>query len=189
VDTLAQLDKLMSAEDRKMGSAMAVSLGKTAGTSSFGAASTSQAATQRPVKRNPEKAAPTQMASAEPVKQSPKAAEPAKPAKTAAKPSQPIETASLEMPRKATAKPARVPRAAVAASGAWRIQLGAFSQRGNAEALYRKLAGTGALAGRKPFYVAAGPVTRLQVGPFESKAAAEAACKAVASACFPVPAK
>ena len=77
----------------------------------------------------------------------------------------------------------------VPATGAWRIQLGAFSQRGSAEALYRKLSGSSALAGRRPFYIPAGAVTRLQVGPFESKAAATAACKAVGTACFPVPAK
>ncbi|MFL6841756.1 MAG: SPOR domain-containing protein [Sphingomicrobium sp.] len=69
------------------------------------------------------------------------------------------------------------------------MQLGAFSQKGNAEALFRKVAGSGALAGRKPFYVAAGAVTRLQVGPFGSKSAAATACKALGTACFPVPAK
>ena len=52
-----------------------------------------------------------------------------------------------------------------------------------------KLSGKAALAGRQPFYVAAGAVTRLQVGPFASKAAAAAACKALGTACFPVPAK
>ncbi|HYU13846.1 MAG TPA: SPOR domain-containing protein, partial [Stellaceae bacterium] len=75
------------------------------------------------------------------------------------------------------------------ASGAWRIQLGAFSQRGSAEALYAKLSGKAALAGRRPFYIPVGAVTRLQVGPFESKAAAAAACGAVGVACFVVPAK
>src|SRR3954454_20871400 len=35
-----------------------------------------------------------------------------------------------------------------AKSGAWRIQLGAFSQRSSAEALFRKLSGSSALAGR-----------------------------------------
>ena len=71
----------------------------------------------------------------------------------------------------------------------WRIQLGAFSQKGSAEALYQKLAGKAALAGRRPFYIPVGTVTRLQVGPFESKAAAQAACSAIGVACFPVAAK
>ena len=87
-------------------------------------------------------------------------------------------------------KPAPKPAAstpAKAASGNWRIQLGAFSQRSSAEALFRKLSGK--LPGRQAFYVPAGGVTRLQVGPFESKAAAAAACQSVGQACFPVPAK
>jgi uncharacterized protein len=88
----------------------------------------------------------------------------------------------------AAAKPKPPPKVAEqpAATGAWRIQLGAFSQRGSAEALYQRLSGKGALAGRQPFYVAAGAVTRLQVGPFQSKAAATAACRAVGQSCFPV---
>jgi len=77
----------------------------------------------------------------------------------------------------------------VPASGAWRIQLGAFSQRGAAEALYQRLSGKAAIAGRSPFYIAAGNVTRLQVGPYASRAAAAAACSAVGTACFPIPAK
>jgi hypothetical protein len=74
-------------------------------------------------------------------------------------------------------------------TGDWRIQLGAFSQRGGAEAYYHRVSGKSALAGRSPSYVAAGKVVRLQVGPYASRAAAEAACRAVGAACFPVPAK
>jgi hypothetical protein len=90
----------------------------------------------------------------------------------------------------ATAKPVKappVPSAPMAATGAWRIQLGAFSQRGSAEALYQRLSGR--LAGRRAFYMPVGNITRLQVGPYESRAAAAAACQAVGTACFPVPAK
>ena len=86
-------------------------------------------------------------------------------------------------------KPVPAPAERPAGSGAWRIQLGAFSQRGSAEALYQRLSRNGALAGRQPFYIAAGAITRLQIGPFETKAAASAACRAVAQACFPVPAR
>ena len=96
-------------------------------------------------------------------------------------------TASAAAPAKPAPAPART--AAKPASGNWRIQLGAFSQRGNAEALYKKVAGKSVLTGRGPFYVSAGAVTRLQIGPFESKAAAQAACNALGIACFPVPAK
>lgn len=90
-----------------------------------------------------------------------------------------------EAPPKPAAKPPA--ESTPAAKGGWRIQLGAFSQRSSAEALFRKVSGK--LAGRQAYYVPAGAVTRLQVGPFESKAAAAAACSAVGSACFPVAAK
>lgn len=78
------------------------------------------------------------------------------------------------------------------ATGAWRIQLGAFSQRSSAEALFRRLAGRAPLAGRQQFLVPAGAITRLQVGPYPSKSAAAAACNTLAARgqpCFPVSAK
>jgi TPR repeat protein len=103
------------------------------------------------------------------------------------KPARPARTATTT-PAKTPPKAAS-PTPAAAASGAWRIQLGAFSQRASAEALFRKLSGNSALAGRRAFYVPVGAVTRLQVGPFESKAAAAAACRAIGQACFPVPAR
>jgi cell division septation protein DedD len=74
------------------------------------------------------------------------------------------------------------------ATGAWRIQLGAFSQRASAEALYRKLSGS--LAGHQAFYVPVGNITRLQAGPYPTRAAAQAACGALkGQACFAVPGK
>lgn len=83
-----------------------------------------------------------------------------------------------------TAKPA-----ASAVGGRWRIQLGAFSRRSSAEALYRRLAGSAPVSGRQAFYVQAGAVTRLQVGPFPTRAAASAACTTLSArgqACFAV---
>lgn len=102
----------------------------------------------------------------------------AKPA-TASKPARPARAAP---PRVAAAQASR-------ASGGWRIQLGAFSQRASAEALYRHLSGNPALAGRSAVYVPVGAITRLQIGPFESRNAADQACKALKTACFAVPAK
>ena len=90
---------------------------------------------------------------------------------------------------KASDPPQSKPVPASPVSGNWRIQLGAFSQRGAAEALYQRVSGKAALAGRGPFYIAAGNVTRLQVGPFVSRAAAQAACNSMGTACFPIPAK
>jgi hypothetical protein len=197
-ETLAQLDSIMSAQDRKSGAAMAESLGKNAGTANFGGTKAPVIGDPKPPKQKPAKPPATQTASGE----TPKTAAPVTIAQTAAAQPTPVKATKVARAPKATAiaspveaskkappKPAAPAAASTPAKGAWRIQLGAFSQKANAEALYRRLAGSAALAGRKPFYVATGAITRLQVGPFESKAAAEAACRAVGSACFPVPAK
>ena len=100
----------------------------------------------------------------------------------------PVPIASAE-PKVTPPSPPAPKAPAAPAGGNWRIQLGAFSQHGSAEALFKRIAGNGALAGRQPFYVAAGAVTRLQVGPFASRAAAQSACNALKQACFPVAAK
>ena len=111
----------------------------------------------------------------------------ARPAKAKAKLAQ---VAQADAPAKtAPPTPVLAKVSAVPASGNWRIQLGAFFQRGSAEALYKKVAGNSALAGRQAYYVPAGAVTRLQAGPFASRAAAQAACNALKQACFPLPAK
>jgi hypothetical protein len=111
----------------------------------------------------------------------PKTAKPELPRPIPAKPTPAVATATKPQPRPP------VPVIATPATGSWRIQLGAFSQRSSAEALFRKLSSK--LGGRQVYYIPAGAVTRLQVGPFETKAAAAAACRAVGQACFPVPAK
>ena len=101
----------------------------------------------------------------------------------------PVATARRKAPKPASAAPASN---TTPATGAWRIQLGAFSQRSSAEALFRRLSGSAPVAGRQQFLVAAGSVTRLQVGPFPSKAAAAAACSSLSArgqACFPVATK
>src|SRR4051812_11872009 len=64
----------------------------------------------------------------------------------------PTQTATAEVKTAAPTPAAKAPP--VAASGNWRIQLGAFSQHGSAEALFKRIAGNGALAGRQPYYVA-----------------------------------
>ncbi len=83
--------------------------------------------------------------------------------------------------------PIRAKPTAGAASGPWRIQLGAFGQRTTAEALYRRLSASGQFAGRQPMFTQVGAVTRLQIGPYPTRAAAGAACDSLESqACFPV---
>ena len=105
---------------------------------------------------------------------------------------QPKPTATARPKAEKTPSPPPAQKAATATSGAWRIQLGAFSQRSSAEALFRRLSGSAPVAGRQQFLVAAGSVTRLQVGPFPSKSAAAAACSSLSArgqACFPVAAR
>jgi cell division septation protein DedD len=101
----------------------------------------------------------------------------------------PTPVAATKPAPKQAATPLAAKVAATPATGNWRIQLGAFSRRGSAEALYKAISGNGALAGRQAYYVPAGAVTRLQVGPFASRIAAQVACNALKQACFPVPAK
>ena len=86
----------------------------------------------------------------------------------------------------ALAAPVAQPKVAPA-SGAWRIQLGAFGVAGNAEGLWGRLKGNAALGGRQAFYVPAGKLTKLQTGPFANRAEAQAACGKVGVAgCIPV---
>jgi TPR repeat protein len=110
-----------------------------------------------------------------------------------------MQKAKTQTATKAPQKVATTDRAAAKStapsavvSGGWRIQLGAFSQRSSAEALFRRLSGSAPIVGRRQFLVPAGAVTRLQVGPYPSKSAAAAACSALSArgqACFPVAAK
>ena len=130
-----------------------------------------------------------QLAEAAPKGTEPAAAkpEPVRPVQPKAKPPAPRPS-----PKPAPAAAARVVQAHVPKpepsllKGPWRIQLGAFSQRSAAEALYQRLSGNSALAGRSPIYIPVGSMTRLQVGPFASRTAAATACSSLGTACFPV---
>jgi hypothetical protein len=117
----------------------------------------------------------------------------AKPKARAAPPPRPEKPVRMAQAKPVVSKPEQspLPKPArpVAAGGGWRIQLGAFAQRGAAELLFGRLSGKPALAGRGPFYIPVGSMTRLQVGPFASRAAAAAACASLGTACFAVPAK
>ena len=76
--------------------------------------------------------------------------------------------------------PAAAP--AVAVSGAWRVQLGAFSEAGNADRLWNRLSGRAELAGAQRLMIPAGRVTKLQAGGYASRGAAEAACRSLKQA-------
>jgi cell division septation protein DedD len=62
------------------------------------------------------------------------------------------------------------------------VQLGAFSQRGNAERQWAAARRVAALSGAQHYLVPAGNVTRLQAGPFASRAAADRTCASVRAA-------
>jgi cell division septation protein DedD len=113
------------------------------------------------------------------------------PAPATAVAKEPSAKSASTAPKIATAKltPSPAPaKTAVAASGKWRIQLGAFGQRKSAETLFGKLSGK--LAGRQAHYIPVGAMVRLQVGPFEGRAAASATCAWLApQPCFPVEAR
>ena len=84
----------------------------------------------------------------------------------------------------ATARPtAPAPRAA---SGSWRIQLGAFRQPGAGQALFARLAPR--LPGKQASFVPLGSLTRVLVGPYASLADATAACRSLGrqQACMPI---
>ena len=86
-------------------------------------------------------------------------------------------------------KPALQP-AAKSSSGAWRIQLGAFSTEARAKTLWQSLSPkVAALNGSQPYYVKAGSIVRLQAGGFASSTDAAHACADVKRAggqCLPV---
>ena len=99
-------------------------------------------------------------------------------------------------PKPAPAKPAplaarvKVAQSAPVASssGGWRIQLGAFGNRGSAQALFARLAPS--LGGAQGYYIPVGAMTRLQAGPFASSAAAAQACARLKpQPCFAVAAR
>ena len=87
-------------------------------------------------------------------------------------------------PKRAVATPAGPPKPAVAASasppsGPWRVQLGAFSVRGNADKMWSQVSGRSELAGKTRLAIPAGSVTKLQAGGFASRDDAEAACRSL----------
>lgn len=77
-------------------------------------------------------------------------------------------------------RPVRQVISAKPATGGWRVQVGAFSSRANAERLWArlKLDRPPALA---PSFRSDGRLTRVQIGPFDTAAGADAFCRRVRS--------
>ncbi|MGF1549469.1 MAG: SPOR domain-containing protein [Sphingomonadaceae bacterium] len=114
-------------------------------------------------------------------------------------PSAPEKVSEVPVPAPKAAPPpsATVPKpvarpateAAPSPASGWRVQLGAFSQQGNARRLWDRLGSSSLLAGLSPMYVRNGGLTKLQAGPLASRAAAERLCaslKASGQGCFPI---
>ncbi|GHC91348.1 hypothetical protein GCM10019060_16320 [Novosphingobium pokkalii] len=108
----------------------------------------------------------------------------------------PRAASSAPKPRPVASAPAKAPFPAPAekalrpaAGGAWRIQLGAFAQKSNADGLWARVRGRAELAGHPRIDLAQGSVTRLLAGGFASQAEAARACAALKGAgvdCIPV---
>ena len=77
--------------------------------------------------------------------------------------------------------PASQPKVAASAKGTgpWKLQLGAFSVKGNAERLWSQLSGRSELAGATKLLLPSGNLTRLLAAGFEDRGAAENACSAL----------
>ncbi len=92
------------------------------------------------------------------------------------------------MAQAAEPAPAPAPAPRAAGSGAWRIQLGAFSEDQRARALWDSMSASSArLAALQPYLVQGEGLTRLQAGPFRTKAQAAKMCasvKASGAACI-----
>ncbi|MBM7406976.1 MULTISPECIES: SPOR domain-containing protein [Sphingomonas] len=177
--TLAQMDKYVSLQDRQRGLEMARTIEAQAARAPVTATAVAAAAPTAA-------AAPARTAAAAPPRTAP--AMPA-PVRTASAPA-PVRTAPAAAATTVAARPATVasprpatPTAATATSGGWRVQLGAFRESGGAQALWSQVRAK--FPGRTPEYVQAGAVTKLLVGPYASSAEATRACSAVKS-CLPV---
>lgn len=86
---------------------------------------------------------------------------------------QPVARPSHEAPQPPAASPSEK------AQGGWRVQLGAFSVRANADRLWSQIGGKGALAGKAKATEAAGNLTKLYAAGFSSNAEAASACAAL----------
>jgi uncharacterized protein len=161
--TLAQMDQYISPEQRRQGTIMAGEIAQNAKMAAMAAPPPPPApkpAVGRPMRTTP--VAPSSAGATYAARDAPAP----RPAPPAPKPA-PVKAAAP--------KPAR--------GGAWRIQLGAFKDEGNAQALWSRVGGR---TGGSVSYVRGGGVTRLQAAGFASKAAAQAACRKSGVSCVVV---
>ena len=96
-----------------------------------------------------------------------------------------------DRPVRISEQPAKGAARARAAAPVWRVQLGAFGRKAQAEAAFAAFAAKhkSAIGSAKPVFDSDGGMTRLQLGPYPDQAAARAACARIAFAgqsCFTV---
>lgn len=89
----------------------------------------------------------------------------------------PVAVAQPTRPTRPTPEPTSQGDTGPLAGGKWRVQLGAFGDPNNARKLWSQVSGR--FAGRQPYYVKSGALTRLLVGPYSSSAEANRACATV----------
>jgi cell division septation protein DedD len=182
--SLQQMDKFVPDDQRQQGLAMAAALEKQQGDPALAAATPLPA---RTVTRDSAVRTTEIPASTPPVTERPAYVPP----RVAVRPDpvvpQPVAKQPVIAPKPKPTPPAPVP--ARAASGDWRVQLGAFSDEARAKALWSSLSGrVRALGGLQPYLQKDGGITRLQAGPIASSAYAGRICGAVKSAgadCIP----
>lgn len=174
--SLTQMDKYIPESQRKQGLAMAAKLEQDKGTALAAAdPAPSQPTSSRPA---PVRATPAPVRTAELPASTPPAP---KPAAATPKPVAPKPQVANAPPANALPKPA--------ASGGWRVQLGAFSAEGSGRALWNRLTGkVSGLSAYQLYLEKAGAVTRVQAGPIASSADASRLCariKAAGADCMP----
>ncbi|MFV0624909.1 SPOR domain-containing protein [Sphingomonas sp. ac-8] len=186
--TLAQMDKYVSLQDRQRAMEVARTIEAQAsrpqlGTNAVAAAPMTVSTTPPGSGTATVQPTPARTATVQPTPARTATVQPT-PARTTTVQPTPARPAAAPQPAPARAPTAAAPvRTAAPASGAWRVQLGAFREAGGAQSLWSQVRGK--FPGRSPEYVKAGTVTKLLVGPYASSAEASRACSAVKS-CLPV---
>jgi cell division septation protein DedD len=175
--SLTEMDRHLSAEDRQRGIALAQQMA----TSSAHAGVAPGAPSIQPVIPPVPMRTPRLAANEPPIVRTPVPAPRAAPPRVQPRAEPRAEARPEPRPPVATPRAAPAPVQA-AASGRWRVQLGAFSNQGNAERQWRAVrTRVSGLSGLQPFLVRAGAITRLQAGPLASRAAADRLCAAARS--------
>lgn len=105
---------------------------------------------------------------------------------TAATPAKdaPQTAAPKPIAKKTVTEPKTAKKAPSTATGPWRLQMGAFAIKSNADGLWNRIKSRPEIAGRNKMLVPTGRVTRLLVAGYANQASAQAACGTLRRAGF-----